>query len=239
MKSPLDTGELVVLETVDSTQAAAESALLSGESAGVIFAHTQTSGKGRRGREWYSEKDHSLTVSFIFRDYANHPKPWLIGMAVALAAAGAVHARVAWPNDLMLGGKKVGGILSQIVTTPSGDRVPVVGLGINLNVSEFPAELAEIAANVEAKDSTTGGAFVVLEAIIERLSALPEPAEFADLKPIWKLFDETAGKRYHLTDGNIAVGIGVGADGELICAVDGETMTVLAADAIFGELHTA
>ncbi|MBL8087653.1 MAG: biotin--[acetyl-CoA-carboxylase] ligase [Chthonomonas sp.] len=236
MKSPLASGVWIELDEVESTQVAAKAHVASGEEpkVGVLFAHHQTAGVGRFEREWYSERGHSMTASLIFWDYADHPKGWLIGMNLALAVAGAVHCRVSWPNDLLLGGKKVGGVLTHMVEDPKGRRVPVIGIGLNLGVLDFPGDLSGRAGNVEMGSGDRFDPKHVCEEILERVSLLPEPNEWHDLKSVWSRFDETAGKRYTLPDGQVAIGIGIGPQGELICSLEGETTSVLAADAIFG-----
>jgi BirA family biotin operon repressor/biotin-[acetyl-CoA-carboxylase] ligase len=235
MKSPLTDAKILTLESVESTQTYAAMLLAEGNDViGAVHAEAQTGGQGRLGKTWFSERGESLTVSFIFREYANHPKPWLIGMGVGLAAAGAVHARLAWPNDLRLGGFKVGGILTNLYPDKDGNRIPVVGVGINLHVAKFPPELDGIAGNVDAPSQKQHEPVDVLNAIIERIAIMPEPESFGALSQIWQHFDETPGKRYRLPDGTEAVGIAVGAEGELICAIEGETTTIMAAEAILG-----
>lgn len=237
MRSPLDDGRLLELHETPSTQkiAVEHLALGSSEPVGIVFAHYQSAGAGRFDRGWYSERDNSLTASLIFRGYADHPMPWLVGMAVALAVAGATHTRVSWPNDLQLRGKKVGGILTTLAMDAAGRRVPVVGVGINLHVAQFPAEIADRAANIDADDLVRHQPRDVLDHILRRISLLPEPDSWASLRSIWAMFDETPGKRFQLATGETAVGIGLGPQGELICAVDGETRSVLAAEALFGQ----
>ncbi|MBS1706431.1 MAG: biotin--[acetyl-CoA-carboxylase] ligase [Armatimonadetes bacterium] len=234
MKSPLDGFEIKKFDELESTQQYCLDLIHrgEGESVGASLAAIQTNGQGRLGKTWYSEKGHSLTVSLIFWEYKNHPKPWLVGMGTALAVAGAVHCRISWPNDLQVGKKKVGGILTSLARTPDGDTVPVVGIGLNIGVENFPAELAERASNLESHQ--VHNAENLLELILAQIEALPEPNNWSDIKSIWAMFDETSGKKFTLATGEDAVGIGVGPEGELICAVEGETRSVLAAEALFG-----
>ncbi len=236
MHSPLDRAPLLQLDSVDSTQNVARAAVEGNrDPVGIILAREQTQGIGRHGRTWHSQPDASFTASMVFWEYANHPKPWLVGMSVAVAAASALHCRVSWPNDLVYGGKKLGGVITELVTDPKGRRIPVVGVGINLSVKDFPAELDEIAVNLCDIHHHSLSAKEILDALLERLLSMPEPESWAALRPVWHLFDTTPGKRYTLANGEIAVGIGLGPEGELIAAVDGETTTVLAADAWFGD----
>jgi BirA family biotin operon repressor/biotin-[acetyl-CoA-carboxylase] ligase len=236
MKSPTANGEKwAELDNVETTQAYASQYLRSGEPIGVVFAHEQTAGKGRLGRTWVSRQGDSLTFSLIFRAYADHPKPYLIGMAAALAAAGVLRSQIRWPNDLVFGPLKVGGILTELMQDENGRLVPVVGIGINLNQEEFPPEIASIATSLS---QARGGQYdpqLIAHRIVERLATLPEPTSWADLSPIWSLFDFTPGKQYKLTTGEQAIALGIGSEGQLLCSVDGESRAVLAAEALFGQ----
>jgi len=234
MKLPESGREWVRLESTPSTQNHAVELVGQGTQVDVVITQRQEAGQGRHGRVWYSEEGNSLTASLIFWDYADHPKPWLIGMNLALAVAGAAHCRISWPNDLRFLKKKVGGILTTLATDPQGRKIPVVGLGLNLHVQDFPEELVDIAGNIDTTAAAKHEPEQMLKEIFERARMLPEPSSWTDLKAIWTMYDETAGKVFKLPNGEIAIGIGVGPDGELICAVEGETTSVMAADAFFG-----
>lgn len=239
MKSPLDLGVWMPFDEVVSTQAVAAERLVHGDPVGVVFTGNQTSGRGRFGREWFSQKGDSLTMSLVFREYADHPAPYLIGMAVACAAAAVLHCELAWPNDLVFGGKKIGGVLTELLPDEHGRRVPVVGIGVNLNQKAFPPEIADRATSLALY---RGGEYCpekIGQSIVHRLANLPEPNSWNDLKEIWMLFDHTPGKTYKLPDGSEAIAIGVGPEGRLICSVHGESTSVLAAEAIFGPLESS
>ncbi|MCW5941351.1 MAG: biotin--[acetyl-CoA-carboxylase] ligase [Fimbriimonadaceae bacterium] len=237
MKSPLLTGSWVELETVDSTQAEASRRLKAGEDVGAVFAHHQEAGRGRFGRTWISRRDESLTVSFVFRDYADHPKPWLVGMSVALAVAGAVRAQLRWPNDVTIRGKKVGGILTEMCVDDKGRRVPVVGVGVNLGPLALPVGVREFATSLAIERRGDLSAEGLARLVVAGFDALPEPDDWAELAPIWRVFDDTPGKRYKTLDGEDAIGIGIGPEGELVATVEGETVAILAAEAIFGRVN--
>lgn len=234
MKSPLDLGVWDAYDEVESTQTIAALKLKEGAPIGVVFARHQTQGKGRFDREWHSRAGESLTLSLIFRDYANHPAPHLVGMAVACAVAGTLHSELQWPNDLVFGSKKVGGILTELLPDEEDRRVPVVGIGLNLNQKQFPDEIKDRAISVSMYRGGTYDPEIMARRIIDRLPLLPEPNSWADLQPVWMLFDHTPGKGYKLPDGSEGIALGVGPEGRLICAVDGESTSVLAAEAIFG-----
>lgn len=235
MKSPVDLDIWDTYDQVDSTQLIAAQRLKNGDPIGVVFARHQTQGKGRFNRDWHSQKGESLTMSLIFRDYADHPTPHLIGMAVACAVAGALHCELQWPNDLVFGNKKVGGILTELLPDENGKRVPVVGIGLNLNQTQFPEEIKNRAISLAMHRGGSYDAEIIAKKVIDRLPILPEPNTWADLQPIWMLFDRTPGKSYKLPDGSEGLALGVGPEGRLFCAVEGESTSVLAAEAIFGK----
>ena len=99
----------------------------------VLVTDLQTAGRGRRDRTWHAPAQSSVLMSFLIRDRRSVSPFWTIG-AVALAAAEAVSARSAtpgqlkWPNDLLVGDRKIAGILAQVID----DRV-IVGMGMNVN----------------------------------------------------------------------------------------------------------
>ncbi len=251
MRSPLDSGPLLELDEVDSTQTVA-AAILNGQRGGplpgVILARRQTQGKGRLDRKWVSGDGDSLTMSLLFLDYTGHSEPWLLGMAVACAAAGALHCRLRWPNDLVLDGRKLGGVLTELLSI--GDiagssagkhgQVPVVGIGVNLNQAAFEGELADKAISLAMVRAARNAENLarhydprsVANQILDRIRSLPEPDSWRSLEPVWALFDDTPGKPYVLPDGREASAVRVGPDGRLICMVDGQVASVLAGEAI-------
>jgi BirA family biotin operon repressor/biotin-[acetyl-CoA-carboxylase] ligase len=130
---------------VDSTNRLAADLARAGAPDGVVVgADHQTAGRGRRGRTWESRPGAALLVSVILR-----PAPLLVTLAAGVAAAEACeeavagsHVALKWPNDLLLGDGKLGGILSELV----GDAA-VVGLGLNLGWA--PEGAALLGADVD------------------------------------------------------------------------------------------
>ncbi len=235
MRSPLENGCVwEILDEVASTQNVAGERLRHGAPVGVVLAHHQSQGRGRFDRTWVSARGESLTFSLVFRAYADHPKPYLVGMAVAAAAAGAVHCQLRWPNDLIEGGRKVGGILTEMLPDAEGRRVPVVGIGINLNQASFPEEIADRATSLHLLHGGRYDALEVARRVLTRIEGLPEPSTWAELWPVWELFDATPGKAYLLPSGESAVALGIGSEGQLLASVEGESRTVYAAEALFG-----
>lgn len=225
----------MVYDQVESTQDVARGLLEAGEAVGVVFAHDQTAGRGRFRREWVSRPGESLTMSLVFDAYAEHREAWWVGMCVALTVARAVHCQVQWPNDLSVGARKVGGILTEMVRDSGGRLVPVVGVGLNLGQREFPAEIADRATSLALAFGVDWEAEALARRLLSGLAGAPEPSGWDEIGPAWGLFDATPGKGYVLADGTRATAIGIGPGGALICSVDGETRSVLVGDAVFGE----
>ncbi|MCH8977791.1 MAG: biotin--[acetyl-CoA-carboxylase] ligase [Armatimonadetes bacterium] len=236
MISPLDGGPWLFRDEVSSTQDVAGEFLMSGgpEIPGAVVAGHQTSGRGRFGRKWSSQRGESLTMSLVFRAYSRHPAPWLIGMAVAVAVASAIDGQVQWPNDVVLSGKKVGGILTELLPSTKNGKVPVVGVGLNINQEQVPPELDGKATSLLIETGRKHDVKAVARSIVGRISDLPEPDSWESIEPLWAVFDATPGTSYQLATGESADAICVGSEGQLICLVNGIERSVLAADGIFG-----
>ena len=219
-------------DAVSSTQDVAADLIARGAEPlpGVIFASHQTHGRGRFDRTWLSAENESLTMSLLYPCYRDHKSPWLIGMAVAAAAAEALDCRLQWPNDLVLNGKKVGGILTELVS-----GIPVIGVGINLNQGSMAGEISAKATSVLIERGVRTKPQEAAEAILDRVASLPEPDSWASLAPVWSPRDDTPGKTFRLAGGEEAIAIRIGEQGELICTVDGVERQVFAADAILGK----
>lgn len=120
----------------------------------VVIAEEQTAGRGRFGRTWYSEKSAGIYASVILRPrLAPSAAPALTlaaGLAVyeAVASVTGLTPDIRWPNDLLLDGKKVGGILTEMSAETDRIHAVVVGVGLNVNHAEMPAELRPIASSL-------------------------------------------------------------------------------------------
>lgn len=231
MRAP---GDWLELDEVSSTQTVAAELLRAGDPVGVVFAHHQIQGRGRFDRVWESRRGESLTMSLVMSAYVDHSAPWLVGMSVAIACACALNCKLRWPNDLSLGGKKVGGILTEILPDSNGRRVPVVGVGLNLSQTSFPEELGQTATSLALEGFEPGDAAALAQTIVGGLLKLPEPHTWASIEELWADRDDTPGKWYRLPDGSVGLAVRVTRDGALECKVGEETQLILAADAIFG-----
>ncbi len=122
----------------------------------VILAETQEKGRGRLGRKWSSPPGLNIYMSMLLRPEIEPRHAAFLTIMTALASASALReetgldVRIKWPNDLMVSGKKLGGILAEIKTENNRIQKAVIGVGINVNASagDFPPELADIATSV-------------------------------------------------------------------------------------------
>ena len=116
------------------------------ETGTVLVADMQTQGKGRRGRTWYSPKGTSLSFSLLLRPEMNPEKASMITLLMAMAVYDALQpilpeVKIKWPNDIVVSGKKVCGILTQMRMDAGHIGDVIVGCGINVNQDFIPEEL--------------------------------------------------------------------------------------------------
>jgi BirA family biotin operon repressor/biotin-[acetyl-CoA-carboxylase] ligase len=151
---------IVVFSSTSSTNdIAAEYAKNKTNDGLVILAEKQTKGRGRAGNKWLSGHGDSIICSIVLTDYKLNPE--LLSLACAVAVAEAIgrcaksHAKIKWPNDIILNGKKVAGILVESRKIKNRTAY-VIGVGINCHQtkSDFPAELQPTATSI---DIETGG----------------------------------------------------------------------------------
>ena len=155
----------------------------------VVVADRQTAGRGRQARAWFSPPDVNLYCSILIRPTELHIPlaDWLswIPLTAAIASAEAVHTvtgvslSLKWPNDLLLNGKKVGGILCESGTGCERQPYVVVGLGLNVNVPthSFSPELAPIAGSlIEHTDRPTDRNRLLAQLLLELEQTLDELA---------------------------------------------------------------
>ena len=139
----------------------------------VVMAEAQTAGRGRSGRSWHSERGAGLYFTVLLRPRLAPAQAPLLTMLAGVSAHTAIAAQTGlvpelkWPNDLMLSGKKLGGILTEMHAEPSEVRFVIVGIGINVNQEKFPAELTAIATSIRRE---TGRMNYRLELLVRLLT---------------------------------------------------------------------
>ena len=161
---------------IDSTNTAALDLAQKGAEHGtVVVAEEQTGGRGRLGRTWYSEKLSGLYVSVILRPpFSPAAAPILTLMAGAaaqhaLSTATGLGVDIRWPNDLLVNGKKVSGILTEMSAELGRLHAVVLGIGINVNHSEMPAELRPTATSLRIESQRIWSRVQILVALLKEL----------------------------------------------------------------------
>ena len=216
-----------------------------------VLARTQTAGRGQRGRTWRDVPGESLCATCYLRPPSAAPEragetAFVAGCAVALALEAQIQRTLLperrpriglkWPNDILLDGKKAGGILVEMANTPDGGAVALVGLGLNLLTRDFPPELADSATSL-AREGVGGKTprewaeafYFEMQAAAKRCAS----EGLVALLEIWNRYDGTTGRRYETEwDDAVLQGAAVGIDavGRLRLRLeDGREIAVLSA----------
>jgi BirA family biotin operon repressor/biotin-[acetyl-CoA-carboxylase] ligase len=163
--------------TLDSTNRWLLDEARAGAPAGLtVVADHQSAGRGRRGRAWDAPPGSSLLVSVLLRPTLAADRLHLLTMAAALALADAVErvadvrAGLKWPNDLVIGDRKVAGLLAEADLSAGGEvRALVLGVGCNVQWDEFPPELTAVATACNLEAGAPVDRARVLDAFLDRL----------------------------------------------------------------------
>jgi len=120
----------------------------------LIVADTQKSGRGRKGKVWSSPKGEGIWMSLLLKPDLNPSNASMLTLVTALAVVKAVEeitnlaARIKWPNDIVVNGKKICGILTEMSAQRDYINHLVIGVGVNVHTKEFPEECANIATSI-------------------------------------------------------------------------------------------
>lgn len=236
-------GKLHHFPVIDSTNTHALREAATGAPTGsVYFADEQTAGRGRGAHTWHSEPDSGLYISMLLRpNLAPSQALWLsfaAGLAVhaAVQEVAGVIPDIRWPNDLLLRengvSKKFCGILTEMQN--DGDRVrhAVTGIGINVNHTAFPPEIALLATSLRLATGQPQSRDVLLAALLRAMDAEVRMLEAGDstlLSRVEKTSTWIRGKRVHVDEagGYDGVTAGLDARGFLLVDTDSGLRTVL------------
>lgn len=218
-------------ETIDSTNREAKQLALEGCVHGtVVVSGSQSGGRGRLGRSFYSPPDSGLYLSVVLRPDVASSFALRITSAVAVAVCRAIErhsdrkASIKWVNDIFMDNRKVCGILTEGVSGFESGKIESVVVGIGLNHTEpkggFPDELANIAGAVFSSDSTqkvsrNQMAADILSCLFELLPQLSDDAFIEE----YRQRSIVLGKTVHVIQGNVsyeAVATGITDDGSLV-----------------------
>lgn len=176
----------IYLNRVDSTNNYAKRIAEEGAKEGtLVIAEEQTGGKGRRGRGWIAPRNVNVMMTLLLRPRIQPRNASMLTLLMAMAAVRAIRevtgfqAGIKWPNDVVAGGRKVCGILTEMSSEPDYINYVVIGIGMNVNQKDFPQEIA----------GTAGSLSMVLGRDISRAELTARVMEA--LEELYEIFLET------------------------------------------------
>lgn len=148
--------KIIFFDEIDSTQIQAKILAENGIKDGtMVLAENQTGGIGTHGRKWYSEKNNNISFTLVLYPKCsiqelNHLTKDIAKCVVeAIDKICKIKTDIKEPNDIMLNGKKIGGILTQIISNGENIKYLLIGIGINVNSESFPEDLEKIATSLK------------------------------------------------------------------------------------------
>jgi len=237
--------EIIHKEITGSTNLDIKELAMNGAEEGtVVCADMQTAGRGRRGRNWVSEKGDSLLFSLLLKPDISPDKASQITLLMALAVTKVLResydftAMIKWPNDIVVNNKKVCGILTEMYPDADGKFFVIVGCGINVGQKVVPVELQEIATSLLLESGIVISAEELLQRILAEFEryyrgfCLKQSLEdFADEYNTWLI---SCDKEVRVLDpkGEFAgISKGINAKGELLVQLtDGSITEVYAGE---------
>ncbi len=220
-------GRLIVYAEAESTQDLAKELALNGEPEGTaVMAFKQTKGRGRSGHSWVSPPGKNLALSQILRPRLAPSEAGLLGLLASIAVAetceqlGVAGIELRWPNDVLVKGRKIAGIISEANMDDRTIRFVIMGIGLNVNAepTDFPLEFRHAATSLLL---CTGNAWDVKETarlLLERIDTLYERVKEEGcgfIPALWETRWAHRGRTLNY-NGVVGVGEGVGAEGALL-----------------------
>ncbi len=235
IKAGLNTGiiakSIECHDELDSTNVRANVLAEQGAPEGsVVVAESQTSGRGRMGRKWSSPPGVNVYASVILRPALALSEATQLTFLAAVAVARAiekvcaVRVSVKWPNDILLNGKKIAGLLNELNAETEGIHYLVLGIGVNLNMEkeQFPPDLRYPATSILQETGRRVDRIAFIQALfteLDTLYALLLERGFAPVRLAWEALFDLVGNTVNVDDGGAGINgivIGIAADGALL-----------------------
>jgi BirA family biotin operon repressor/biotin-[acetyl-CoA-carboxylase] ligase len=228
---------------VDSTNRVALELAHAGEPEGaMVLAEEQTAGRGRAGRTWHSERAVGIYVTLVLRPKLAPVQAPLLTMMAGLSAYTGIQTHsglvvdLKWPNDLLIRGKKVGGILTEMHAEPGQVRFVIVGIGLNVNQEKFPGELGSVATSLRIESGRPQSRLELLVRLLREFendyNRFLSEGSGAVIERFMKVSSYAQGKRVRVSNGKDAftgVTAGLGPEGLLQVQRDGGQVTMVIA----------
>jgi BirA family biotin operon repressor/biotin-[acetyl-CoA-carboxylase] ligase len=216
-----------LLQTDSTNRVAFEWAESGAQHGDAIFAEMQSNGRGRLGRGWYSPACKGMYCSIIVKPSLDIQKYPQITIVAGLAVSNALNrvckcaSLVKWPNDIFIGGKKIGGILTESSLNAANGPFAIVGIGLNINNdhSDFPLEIEKTATSVFLETGKVHDIQEIFEGVREELLheiKIFEMDDFDGILQRWKKKDALKGKvvRWVTPTGTVVCGRSAGPNSE-------------------------
>ncbi|MGA7162200.1 MAG: biotin--[acetyl-CoA-carboxylase] ligase [Bacteroidota bacterium] len=240
--------KIYTFDSIDSTNIFARSLKDDqGPNGTLVIADEQTAGKGRQGKQWQSQKGKNLLFSVVIRHFLVQEKVRVIPFAAALAAADGIQQEKGvaieckWPNDLLIGGKKVAGMLIETTTQNDAVMSMILGIGINVNQTEFAADIKGKATSLKLHLRRDVDRVRLLTAVLQELEyRLEQLRQFSPqtLLDEWKQRTTMLGSMITLVEHHSSVkatAIDVAPSGALVIEeMNGNRREVFAGDVTIG-----
>jgi BirA family transcriptional regulator, biotin operon repressor / biotin---[acetyl-CoA-carboxylase] ligase len=235
--SPLPIGDIHYFESIGSTNDEALAWAAKGASdLSFVIADEQTAGRGRLNRRWFTPRGTALAFSLILHPSSPSHLSRTVGLAaLSITDACLIHGltpRIKWPNDILLNGKKVAGILIETVWSGADVDSLVIGMGINVQKDSVPTEELQFpATSIEGELGQAPDREKLLKDILSALIIRRTQISTDDFLKSWEDLLAFRGKPVQITanDGDPLTGelIGLESDGNLLLRAEhGETVTV-------------
>jgi BirA family transcriptional regulator, biotin operon repressor / biotin---[acetyl-CoA-carboxylase] ligase len=233
-----------LLATTTSTNDEAKRAAKEGAPHGATWVtEQQTAGRGRQGRTWESPRGENLLFTVLARVACPPSRLPPVALAVGLAVRDAVAAAapeaapvIKWPNDVLVGGRKIAGVLVEAITAGSRVEAVVIGVGINVHTREFPGGIADRATSVALVSQTPADRAAILADVLARLDAdlhVVVGRGLGLLRGRLEAADGLRGKRVRSDGGDEGTAAGIDDDGRLLVRRDDGVLARWSA----GEVH--
>ena len=242
---------VVYYHETDSTNTRAKQAAEDGEKSGTLFiTECQTGGRGRRGRTWESPAGSGIWMSLLLRPGI---KPFDASMLTIVAAMGmkdaieeiigvgtgqgGIHCKIKWPNDIVLGDRKICGMLTEMSAETDWINYVVIGIGVNVNTTEFDDSIKDMASSILLQTGRSVKRSDIVVAFARHFSKYYD--EFLKKCNLSGLADDynkaliNVGRDVKIVerDGSfVAKAVGIDETGSLIVEKDGDTIRIVAGE---------
>jgi len=235
---------LIIVQKAESTQDLAREMALSGEPEGVaVMALEQTGGRGRENRVWVSPPGKNVALSLLLRPAMDPADAPLLGLMASIAVAETIEGfgvrpgQLKWPNDVLVGGKKIAGILSEGTILQGHLAFVIIGLGLNVNAeeSDFPVELRGSVTSLSMSSGKSWEVEAAARDFLQHMAALYRRVDDEGCRfivPLWESRWPHRG-RVLLHNDTACVAEAIHPDGSLLLrTADGRLLSVRSGEAL-------